>query len=117
MYFFSYGIVAEQYNSNVILKRGLDVIAKNAWVKGALYDSELGFNVMTSGEDRVKGMLFTADEEAMLTIKGITLNFQSLKPNLELVLKQIVVYTENVSYEAQVFICEKVEGMQKISDN
>ncbi|NHN30341.1 hypothetical protein [Paenibacillus agricola] len=117
MHFFSYGIVANQYNSNVILKRGLTVVSKHAWVKGSLYDTDLGFNVMDFGEDKVDGILFHVDEEAIMTIKGIAQNFQSLKPGLDFVLTPMVVYTETVGYEAYAFINESVEGLLKISSS
>jgi gamma-glutamylcyclotransferase (GGCT)/AIG2-like uncharacterized protein YtfP len=114
MHFFSYGIVANQFKSNTILKRGLDVVSENAWVRGALYDSELGFNVMTYGEDKVEGVLFDADEDAMVIIKGMARNIQSINSELDFVLIPLVVYTENVTYEAQVFIYEVVDGLKKI---
>jgi gamma-glutamylcyclotransferase (GGCT)/AIG2-like uncharacterized protein YtfP len=114
MHYFSYGVVAEQYNSNIILGRGLDVISKNAWVKGALYDSDLGFYVMSYGENKVPGMLFWADEAAMDAIRGLVKNFEALNPTYEFVLKPVVVHTETVIFQAQTFMYENIEGLQEI---
>jgi gamma-glutamylcyclotransferase (GGCT)/AIG2-like uncharacterized protein YtfP len=115
MYYFSYGVVAEQYQSNAMLSRGIVVVAAHAWVKGELYDTGLAFPAMTAGKDTIEGMLFEIDELATQTIIGMAKSFDKLNPPFIFELKPIVVQTKTVTYEGHAFTYEHAQGLTKIS--
>jgi gamma-glutamylcyclotransferase (GGCT)/AIG2-like uncharacterized protein YtfP len=116
MNFFAYGSIVLNYKNNPLFIRDMVVIAEQAWVKGVLYDTGLGFPALTLGEERVQGKLFEVNHGLIETLKGIAAQYDELNPPYQYVLKPIEVYSDQAEcmHHAWAFVYEQIHGLSKI---
>lgn len=114
MYLFGYGVMAATKTENVLMNRGLGLVSDNAWVKGVLFDTGLGFPAMTDGEETVYGQLYSIEEETLQTYRVLAKGFDELNPPHQFELKQVTVFTTRGDYEALTFMYDTGDGLEKI---
>jgi gamma-glutamylcyclotransferase (GGCT)/AIG2-like uncharacterized protein YtfP len=118
MYLFAYGLVSVSSKENQMYIRIMRMVAEKAWVlNGALYLTALDFPVLTYGENKIKGKLFFADEDAMLLLKGLAETIDKLNLPYTYLLNPIKAYTDHGVYDAYAFMYNSSEGLAKLNSD
>jgi gamma-glutamylcyclotransferase (GGCT)/AIG2-like uncharacterized protein YtfP len=115
MLYFAYGIIAYG-KENPFFSRNVEILTDNAWVKGVLYDTGLGFPALTSGNEIIKGKLIRMDEHTLETLLGMAKQYDDLNEPYTFKLKSVITYTDSGVNDAVTLMYETAEGLARIDD-
>jgi gamma-glutamylcyclotransferase (GGCT)/AIG2-like uncharacterized protein YtfP len=114
--YFAYGIIAAYGKDNPFFSRNSEIVSNDAWVKGVLYDTGLGFPAMTVGEDIVKGKLILIDEATLVTLTGMAKQLDGLNPPYSFLQKTVTAYSASGATDAVTFIYENGDGLFRLDE-
>jgi gamma-glutamylcyclotransferase (GGCT)/AIG2-like uncharacterized protein YtfP len=116
MIYFAYGIIAAYGKDNPFFFRNTEIVSDNAWVKGVLYDTGLGFPALTEGEDIVKGKLILIDKATLDTLTGMAKQYDGLNPPYRFLQKIVTAHSASGAVEAVTFIYENGDGLFRLDE-
>ncbi|KEQ25010.1 gamma-glutamylcyclotransferase family protein [Paenibacillus tyrfis] len=114
MNLFVYGVVSLNHKDNPFISRHSLLLSDEAWVRGVLYDTGLGFPALTSGEDKVSGKLLAMGDVAFETVSELASNFNGMNPPYRFELKSVQVFVGAVTYEALAYMYASGHGLTRI---
>ncbi len=111
---FVYGIVSLSHKDNPFISRHSRLLSGEAWVRGVLYDTGLGFPALTSGEDKVSGKLLAMGDIAFESVRELASNFNRMNPPYRFELKPVQVFAGAVTYDAFAYMYASGDGLTRV---